>query len=104
MCQTKNKYIIPSTTSINEVIIADGFVKNYNAIPVLTVLLSDFERPQEFAKWLKLLLKADKQLQKKRRKKAYNCQEDKYQNRLYFIKELIKGIKAGIPMKQDGTK
>ncbi|QNF31336.1 hypothetical protein HUW51_00845 (plasmid) [Adhaeribacter swui] len=68
MCQAKNKYITPLAYGNNDIIIPDGFVKNYNASPLLDVVLSDFNRPQEFAELLKHHLKSDKKRQKKLRK------------------------------------
>ncbi|PSR56052.1 hypothetical protein AHMF7605_22400 [Adhaeribacter arboris] len=104
MCQAKNNYIIPSMLHCNvKAIIVEAVFKNYNAVPLLQEILEDFDRPQEFAKWLKHLLKSDKNLQKKLRKNAKNCKEDEYQQRRFFIKKLAKGIKAGIPVKSDGT-
>ncbi len=94
MDQVQNNIVIPSfrDNQIDAILTSDWF-KDFNAAPMLRVILEDYNRPHEFIKWLKILLEADKKL--------YNLQllpdKAEYKERRYFIKELIEAIKAGIP-------
>lgn len=65
MNQVQNNIILPSLLENNiDGITVNYIAKDFNVAPVLKVILEDFNRPQEFVQWLKLMLKADKKLQK----------------------------------------
>ncbi len=79
---------------IQSLVVSCQFFKNFDAALVMRLLLENFKRPQERIRFLKFLLKTDKLLQSNQVEPFSN----KYKARRYFVKELIRGIKAGIPV------